>query len=150
MRARRSSRGLQVLEVAPHLGMALVFDWTNAGMARRALSSARKLGRHELRKPHAIAPEPHRFIEFVRLRFEAAQAIEDVIGPAGFAELTVIDDVDTRLDLPRNHIGDGALEGLLISRVVLLVGVQQRLGTHNAADMRGENAIFAAFHWVVS
>ena len=150
MRARRGSRGLQVLEVAPHLGMALIFDRTNAGVTGRPLGAARELGGHEFGEADPIAAKPHGLVEFVRLRLEAGQAIEDVVGPAGFAELAVIDDVDAGFHLPGNHVGDGALEGLLISRVVLLAGVQQSLGTHDAADMGGEDAILAAFHRVVS
>jgi hypothetical protein len=68
-------------------------------------------------------------------------------------ELAVADDVDACLRLSANDIGDGlcqaAFVGLLVERLAGLLCAQellQRLRADQAADVRSENAIRAAFH----
>src|SRR5919204_566873 len=89
-----------------------------------------------------------------RAAFEAAQAFQRVLRPADrFSEFPVADHVDADLGLAVNDGGDGFAQTLLVrfpvERLAPLLGAQkslQRLRPDQAADMRGEDAIGAAFH----
>jgi hypothetical protein len=87
-----------------------------------------------------------------RTAFEAAQAFERVLRPADrFPEFAVADHVDAGLGLPANddRLGQARLIGLRIERFSRLLRAQerlQRLGSDQAADMSGEDAVAAAFH----
>ena len=148
---RRGRRGgLEVFEIAAHGGMAAIGNRRRAGMAGRADGAARKFRRHEFRKTMAVAAEPHRLIERIRPRLESAQPLQAVVRPAGFAELAVIDHVDAGLRLPRDDVGHRACERALmrvaVRRIRIARGVEQRLGADQAANVRRENTVLAAFH----
>jgi len=111
-----------------------------------------KLRGHEIGKPDAVAAEPDRRVELVRPRLEAAQSLQAVIGPAGLAELAVVDDVDPRLRLPRYNLrhraGQLLLMGVTARAVAVLAGIQQRLGADQAAHVRRQDALLASLHGV--
>ena len=144
--------GLEVGEIAPNAGMVVIGDGADAGVSGRADRAAWKLRGHEIGKPDAVAAEPDRRVELVRSRLEAAQSLQAVIGPAGLAELAVVDDVDPRLRLPRYNVrhraGQLPLMGVAVRAVAILAGIQQRLGADQAAYMRRQDALLASLHGV--
>src|SRR6185437_11738554 len=91
--------GFEVFEIAPDRRVIAIGDRPDAGMAGRADGAARELLAHEIGKAQPVAAEPDRGIKPLRARLEAADPLERVIGPAGFAELAVIDDVEPMLGL---------------------------------------------------
>ena len=147
---RRRGGGFQVVEIAPHGGVAAIGDRLGAGMSGRADGAARKFRRHEFREAVAVAAEPDRLIERVGPRLEPGEPLQAVVGPAGFAVLAVIDDVDAGLGLARDdvrhRVRELALMRVAVRGVGIARGVEQRLGPDQAADMGGEDAVFAAFH----
>jgi hypothetical protein len=112
-------------------------------MSGRTGCAAGKLLLHEFVEADAVAAEPHRLIELVGPGLEAAQPLEDVIGPAGFAVFAVIDDVDAGLGLTRNDVCDLRFEFLLI---VGPDGLDRRFRTDEAAHVGCQDTIFAALH----
>ena len=81
------------------------------------------------------------------------EALVDVGDEADAAHLAVGDDVDAGLRLPPHGLGDGALdarrERRLVDRLAALLLQDHRpqiVGPRQAADMRGQDAIGAAFH----
>jgi len=143
---------LEVGEIAPNAGMVVIGDGADAGVSGRADRAAWKLRGHEIGKPDAVAAEPDRRVELVRSRLKAAQSLQAVIGPAGLAELAVVDDVDPRLRLPRYNVrhraGQLPLMGVAVRAVAILAGIQQRLGADQAAYMRRQDALLASLHGV--
>src|SRR6476646_7497124 len=150
--SRYSSRS--AFAIAPDAGMALIGDGADAGMSRRADRAARELRGHEIRKPDAVAAQPDCRVQLVRPRPEPARALQAVIGPAGLAELAIVDDVDPRLRLPRCDIRHRALEfpliGAPVRGVAILGGIPHRPGANQAAHMRRQDALLASLHGVVS
>src|SRR5262249_34182615 len=71
-------------------------------------------------------------------------------GPAGLAELAVVDDVDAGLGLPRNNLVHRLLEIRIELCAAGIVRLEQRLRPDDAADMRRQNAIVATFPGTVS
>src|SRR6478735_3664902 len=151
---RRGGGRSEVVEIAPDAGVALIGDGADAGMSRRADRAARELRGHEIRKPDAVAAQPDCGVELVRPRLEPAQALQAVIGPAGFAELAIVDDVDPRLRLPRYDVRHRALElpliGAAVRGVAILGGIQQRPGANQAPHMRRQDALLASLHRIGS
>ena len=89
----------------------------------------------------------------VDVGLEAAEAVLDVAEEADLAHLAVRDDVDAVLDLLTHPIGDRlgdlAVEQLGVvgpAVLPLLQRVEQLVGTGQAADVGGEDAIGAALH----
>ena len=123
-------------------------------MARRADGAAREFRRHEIREPDAVAAEPDGGIELVRPALEPGQALEAVVGPAGLAELAVVDHVDAGLRLARHHLRDRAPElvptDVAMRGIAIASGVEHHLGADQAAHMGGEDAMLAPLHVLIS
>jgi len=153
LHVRRRGGRPEIVDIAPDAGVALIGDGADTGMSRRADGAARELRGHEIRKPDAVAAQPDCRVELVRPRLEPAQALQAVIGPAGLAELAIVDDVDPRLRLPRYDIRHRALElpliGAAVRGVAILGGIQQRPGANQAAHMRRQDALPASLHGIV-
>ncbi len=86
-------------------------------------------------------------------RLDAGQAFVDVGNKADAAHLAIGDDVDAGIGLTPHGLGDGALdarrERRLVDRLAALLPQDHRpqiVGPRQAADMRRQNAIGAAFH----
>jgi hypothetical protein len=63
-------------------------------------------------------------------RFQTAHALIEVRDPARLAHLSVVDDIDSRLNLAANHLGDGVTQTLrvrfLVNRFTALLGDEER------------------------
>src|SRR5690348_6703704 len=124
-------------------------DWRVAGgrLAPRAARVAEYAAR-EVRKADEILID-----ERVAAAAEAAQPILDVGRIARLAHLAVVDDVDARFDLLRDHFGhrgrDATLERLRIHGNALFARVHRTheiVGPRQAAGMGGEKALRASVH----
>ena len=122
------------------------------------LARGRVPGGIELGKGFGFArAPPWAAARYFLVDLEAAEALVDIGDEARLAELAVVDHVDAELDLPAHDLADGAAQprgmGLLVDRLALLLGLdrgEQIGGPRQAADMSGENAIAACFHWVLA
>jgi hypothetical protein len=84
-----------------------------------------------------------------RPRLESTQTFSQVTGPAGLAELPVVDHIDTNLGLLLHHLGDRALEGSGVPGLVVGSSLERiiQLGwARQAADVSRENSISTALH----
>src|SRR6185503_8255469 len=150
-------RGLEVVDVALQFGLPGIFDRADADRlcCRRDRLLRIELG-VELGKLRAISATLEWISRLLpeRAALEARQALECVLRPAdGLAELAVADDVNAGTCLLAYDVGNRVAQAFLIGfyvvRLAALPGAQevlQRLRTDQAADMRRENAIGAAFH----
>ena len=87
---------------------------------------------------------------------DAGEAVADIEGVGDFAEFAVTDDVDSGRDLLFDVLVDGFRQTFRESRLVEFTAIfsrfeeGQKLGRpRQAADMRGEDAVGAGFHFPV-
>ena len=88
-----------------------------------------------------------------RFSFQAADAMNDIIIPRSFAELTVVDDVDADFDLASHRVADGRCQRgvdhcLIVSLAAALgcEGLANQRRQWQAAGMGGENTVGTALH----
>jgi hypothetical protein len=118
-----AQRRLQIVDIALDLGVATVADRarhrpiTGAGVG---LLAALIFGVEIAEAFEITAGRRRWFRTFARNRteFEAAEALGDVPVPGAFGIFAVIDHVETGLDLPTDHVGDGPRQILLVRRVI--------------------------------
>ena len=102
----------------------------------------------------AVRPGLRRLVEgAARRRADAGEAVADIKGVGDLALLAVADAVDPGRDLPGDDLPHGLgkprLERLLVECLAALARLQksQEIGrARQAADMGGEDAVFAALH----
>ena len=145
--AHGGHRRLQAADVALHRAGVLHRDGADA--ARPAVVGRAAGGGLPLEEAGKRLQVARRAALAVAL--EAGDAVLDVGGVADLAHLAVADQVHAGLHLPRHHVVDRMREdGLRIRlRFALLPAedeVGDRLGTRQAAHVRGEDAVGAGVH----
>jgi hypothetical protein len=88
-------------------------------------------------------------IALVAAAFDAVEPVADVLAPHGFAELAVVDDVESGLGLASYDVGDrggepGEGRGVLFAS--FREGPGQLGGPLQGADVRGEDPVGASLH----
>src|SRR5690606_32296443 len=83
-----------------------IFNRPDACFGRHAVDRARHRLREEIREPLTVAAEPAQRNRLLGTNLETADALEDVHGPARFAELAVVDDVEADVDLALHDLLD--------------------------------------------
>ena len=144
-------RGLEIVDVALEQRLSLVGDRPGADHVvgpRRAEIAGRVVEFRERQRLARLRPMTPRTASLIGL--EAAEPLVHVGDEARLAVFAVIDHVDAELDLLAHDLADRALEptfvGLLVARGLRIHHGEQISRPRQAADMRGENAVGAAFH----
>ena len=108
--------------------------------------------RRRVEQPHRQLREVGHVVGLeLRAAVEAGEAVVDVGAEAGLAHLAVADDVDARLALLRDHLGDGGVDPRLELSLVDLLAVEplpdhvrEIVRPRKAARMRRQDSFVSA------
>ena len=155
-------RGLQCLDILAQLIMTDIGDRPRANHRRRIRQPARMLHlcreHHleflvDLRKLQGVARRPRAMRRRHTHPLEPADPRRGVVGKARLGLLAVIDDIDSKLDLPADDIGNRCPniigQGVAVERIAGILRMQrrqQRTRPGKASGVRGQDAVCAAVH----